>query len=74
LQIICTTLAVGGHVLSWLMKVWYIVCVGFLATLFQFQDMREVVPFLKQLEFILVPLVQVLTSAPIRHFISAKKH
>ena len=60
--------------MSWLMKSWYMICVGFLAILFQFEDMREIVPFLKQLEFVLVPLVQVLTSAPIRSFIAANKH
>ncbi len=63
-----------GQILSWLMKSWYMICIGFLATIFQMKEMREIVPFLKQLEFALVPLVQVLTSPPIKSFIATNRH
>ncbi len=55
------------------MEMWYIKFAGFMATLFDFQEMREIAPFLKQLEFFLIPLVQVCTSAPIRKFLAALK-
>ena len=66
-------ISLSGQLTGWTMEIWYIIFVGFISTIFKFREMREVVPFLKQLEFVLVPLVQVYTSAPIRNFIAMSK-
>lgn len=58
-----------GQVTGWVMEIWYIVLVGLLSTMFQVDLLREVSVLIKALEYFLIPLVQICTSAPIkRHF------
>jgi hypothetical protein len=45
--------------------------VGVLSTLFQVELLREVSVLIKTSEYFLIPLVQVLTSAPIKKFLKA---
>ncbi len=67
------SISLYGHVLSWIMKVWYILLVGFVSNLFNQTSLREVPPFFKTLEFFLVPFVQIRTSAPIKQFLFSKR-
>ena len=58
-----------GQIVSWVMEIWYIVLVGLLSTLFQVELLREVSVLIKTTEYFLIPMVQVLTSAPISKFL-----
>ncbi len=57
-----------GQVTSWIMEIWYIVLVGLLSTMFQVDLLREISVLIKTTEYFLIPLVHVLTSAPIMRF------
>ena len=57
-----------GQVTSWIMEIWYIVLVGLLSTMFQVDRLREVAVLIKTTEYFLIPLVHVITSAPIKRF------
>jgi hypothetical protein len=51
------------------MEIWYIIIIGILNTVFNFELFREVAPFVKDLEFLLIPMVQIKTSEPIKQYI-----
>ena len=57
-----------GQIVSWILKVWYLVIVGLLASIFDNDMLREVSVLIKATSFLLIPLVQVLTSAPIMKY------
>jgi hypothetical protein len=59
-------ISMGGQVASWVMEIWYIVLVGLLSTMFQVELLREVSVIIKASDYFLIPLVQILTSAPIK--------
>ena len=61
-----------GQVTSWIMEIWYIVLVGLLSTMFQIDLLREVSVLIKASEYFLIPLVQILTSAPIKRYFREK--
>ena len=58
-----------GLLSSWILEMHYIFLSGIMAFYYQSQHVREVAAIVKLFEFVLVPLVQILTSAPIRRFI-----
>ncbi len=62
-----------GQVLSWFMEVWYILLVGILSTFVKMEFLRGVFVLIKCSEYCLVPMVQILTSAPIRRFWYSRK-
>ncbi len=61
-----------GQITSWVMEIWYIVLVGLLSTMFQVDLLREISVLIKTTEYFLIPLVQVLTSAPIKRFFKGR--
>ena len=65
-------ISLTGQVAGWIMETWYIVAIGFLNTIFNFELLREIAPFVKDLEFILIPLVQICTSEPIKKFMMSR--
>ena len=62
-----------GQMAVWAMEVWYIVVIGFLNTLFKLDPIRELAPIVKYLEFVVVPFIQVKTSAPIQQYLASLK-
>lgn len=64
-----TAISMVGQIASWFMEIWYIVLVGVLSTMFQVDLLREVSVLIKTTEYFLIPLVQVLTSAPLKRFL-----
>ena len=66
-------ITLSGQFAGWIMEIWYIVTIGILNTIFNFELFREVAPFVKNLEFLLIPMVQIKTSEPIRQFILNKQ-
>ena len=62
-----------GQLLGWLMEIWYIVLIGLLSAFFNLESLREFASLLKDLEFALIPIVEVYTSTPINFFISNHK-
>ena len=57
-----------GQLTKWIMEVWYIILVGIFSTMFQVDLLREVSVLIRATEYFLIPLVQVLTSPPIKRF------
>ena len=58
-----------GLFASWLMEIWYLFFVGLLASKFEIGFLREVAATLKDFDFTFIPLIQILTSFPIRKFL-----
>ena len=64
-----------GQIVSWVMEIWYTMFMGFLPMYFKMETVREVSALLKNFEFVLIPMVEVYTSAPIRKFnLKSKEH
>ena len=61
-----------GQLLAWLMEVWYLFFIAVLSGFYDIDTLREVASMLKTLEFVLIPLVEVHTSKPIRDFCSRR--
>ena len=70
---LANSISLYGQILSWVMEVWYNVLIGFISNVFNPSSLREVAPFFKTFEFILVPIVQIYTSPPIKRFIASRK-
>ena len=60
-----------GQIATWFMEFWYIFMVGFFVNYFDTDVIREVTPILKHFDFVLVPLVQVYTSPPLRKYLKS---
>jgi hypothetical protein len=58
-----------GQLAAWIMEVWYSFLIGCLSAYYDMETLREVSTFLKNFEFMLIPLVEIHTSLPIRKFI-----
>ena len=58
-----------GLLSSWILELHYLFISGIMAFFYQSHHFREVAAILKLFEFVLIPLLQILTSAPIRGFI-----
>ena len=56
------------HTTNHKMVTWYNVIIGLTNIFFKFELLREVAPFIKDLEFVLIPLVQIYSSDPIKKF------
>ena len=56
------------------MEVWYVILVGLLSAVYNMESVREISSLLKDLEFVLIPLVEVYTSFPITKFIAQKQN
>ena len=65
-------ISLTGQLAAWIMVTWYIVTIGFLNIFFNFELLREVVPFIKDLEFVLIPFVQIYSSDPIKKFMMSR--
>ena len=63
-----------GQFLGWVMEVWYVILVGLLSAVYNMESVREISSLLKDLEFVLIPLVEVYTSFPITKFIAQKQN
>jgi|FrelakmetLWP11LW_1041352.scaffolds.fasta_scaffold779637_1 hypothetical protein len=61
-----------GQFMGWLMEIWHIVVVWVFA--FDLELTREVLSLVKYLDFCMIPLVQILTSPPIKSFLKEKQH
>ena len=62
-----------GQIASWLMEISYFMVLGLLVTILDFDQFREVAAITKTFEFLLIPLVQVVTSSPLRKFVFYSK-
>ena len=62
-------IGLAGQFAGWVMEVWYLVLVGLLSSIYNMDAVREYSSLLKDLEFALIPLVEVWTSAPIRSYL-----
>ena len=59
-----------GLLASWLMELWYIIIGGLLTAIIKDPVyVRDVSTLIKMLEFVLLPLVQILSSEPIKRFL-----
>jgi hypothetical protein len=61
-----------GQFSCFLIEIWYIVFVGLLAVPKNITYLREWAAMIKTLEFFLLPLIMITTSAPLRNFLILK--
>ena len=61
-----------GQVICFFIKIWFSIIVGLLAVPFNAFVMREWAGIIKSVDFALIPLVMILTSAPLRTFLAEK--
>jgi hypothetical protein len=59
-----------GQFAGWVMEIWYVLLIGLLSGFYNMEKMREFSSLVKDLEFVLIPLVEIYTSLPIRNYIS----
>jgi hypothetical protein len=57
-----------GQVLGFVIKLWYLITIGFLAVPFNATTVREVSGIMKTLDFIAIPVVMILTTSNLRNF------
>ena len=57
-----------GQLFGWIMEIWYAILFLVISAFYQQDALREIAPLIKDFEFVLVPLVEVYTSAPITRF------
>ena len=64
-----------GQIVAWVLEIWYTIFMGFLPIYFKLETVREASALLKNIEYVLIPMVEVYTSAPIRKFnLKSKEH
>jgi len=64
--------SMAGQIAGWLMNVWPVLLVAVLSTFFESSNVRDIMPFFKMIEFVLLPLIQMYTSPPIRRYLKEK--
>lgn len=67
-------ISLTGLFVCWLLELFHLVFAGFVSLFIGNQWNREVSTFLRQLEFVLVPLIQIGTSPPIKRHLASMKH
>ena len=65
-------IGLSGQFFTWLMKIWFIVIIGWLSTVSNKDFMREVAALAKSVEFVLIPIVQIMTSSTMLEHFSKK--
>jgi hypothetical protein len=63
-----------GLFTTWILEIFYISSVGLLTTLYDIEWLREFSSIFKDVDFVLVPWIQILTTAPIRKYIQQNKN
>ena len=58
-----------GLFASWVLEIWFIMIVGIFSTKFDMDWLREVSATLKDFDFVWVPMIQILTTPPMRKMI-----
>ena len=61
-----TAISVLGLFLVWLVKLCYISSVGLFTTFYEMEWFREYSSLIKDFDFVWIPWIEILTSAPIR--------
>lgn len=64
-------MSLTGLFMCWMLEVWYIILVGFLSFILGNKSNRGISAFLRYYEFLLIPLIHVHTSEPVKRFKSA---
>ena len=62
-----------GQAISLVAEFWYIILIGVFSTMVEFSLLREVAVIVKIADFCIIPLIHILTSAPIKMFIKQGK-
>ena len=61
-----------GLFLTWLFEIYYFFGVAFMTNSIEAEKLREFAASLKTAEFAIIPLIQILTSAPMKKFAMGK--
>ena len=64
-----TAISMVGQIASWLMEVWYTVLVGIFTPMIKIDLLREVSVLVRISQYFYIPLMQILTSDPIKNYI-----
>ena len=62
-----------GQAINLLAQLWYIIIVGILYAIFRGTLLREVAASVKIFDFLIIPLIHVKTSEPIKNFLNQRK-
>jgi hypothetical protein len=62
-----------GQTSSWLIEFLYVLLAGTLGSFFGGSFLREFVSFFKGLDFVLIPLIQIITTPSMRSFLKTEK-
>jgi hypothetical protein len=62
------SISLTGQAAGWIMEVWYIILVGVFSTIYKFELTRELSPIIKLFEFVLIPLVEIQTTPPLKRY------
>ena len=62
-----------GQAISLIAEFWYIIAIGLFSAMVEFPLLREVGVVVKISDFFIIPLIHILTSAPIKMFIKKGK-
>ena len=62
-----------GQAISLMAQFWYILIVGILYAIFKGYLLREVAAMIKMIDFLIIPLIYIKTSEPIKKFINHQK-
>ena len=62
-----------GQAVSLVAELWYIILISLFSTMVEFSLLREVAVVVKIADFCIIPLIHILTSAPIKMFIKHGK-
>jgi hypothetical protein len=55
--------------LTWILRIWYVALAGVLSILFKIENLKEMSALVKLSDLFLVPLLQIVTTASIKHFL-----
>jgi hypothetical protein len=67
-------ISLTGLFACWLLELFHLVFAGFLSLFIGNQWNREVSTFLRYFEFVLIPLIQIHTSPPIKRYLTSIGH
>ena len=66
-------ISMAGQAISLLAQFWYILIVGILYAIFKGYLLREAAALIKMIDFLIIPLIYIKTSEPIKKFINHQK-
>ena len=55
--------------LTWILRIWFVILAGALSTVFKIENLREISALVKSSDFCVIPLLQIVTTSSMKHFL-----